>query len=219
METTVCVEVFKIKIDGKGYEFDDPKPTGRQLIDVATKGNVENYVIFQFLRNGMMKRIKLDEVADLTQPKIEKFITFKTDRTFRFILDGKEFDWGAPEISGYTLKKLANVRPSNYDVLIELKDKPDEVVKNKKTVALSGKGVEKFKITPKIVTVCFNNADFDIKKGEYSLSELLEIFDVKKGHELILVIDGDFVSLKPGQYIKIKKGMKFISHAPKGESS
>ena len=143
--TDVCEKTLEVKIDGKKFEFDDPKPLGRQLLDKAGKRPVEEHVIFMFLDNGLMEDINLDELVDLRKPGIEKFITFKTDRIFRFLLDGHSFEWGANLITGLTLKKLAGVDPDKYNVWLESRGQgEDQPIDNHQAVDLSEDGLERF---------------------------------------------------------------------------
>lgn len=45
------------------------------------------------------------------------------------------------------------------------------------------------------------------------------IFKVDPGYLLDLWVDGKLVELKPGQELKLKAGMHFTSHPPRGQSS
>lgn len=143
--TVICESTLEVKINGKKFEIDDPKPIGRQLLDKAGKRPVEEFVIFMFLDNGLMEEISLDEIVDLRKPGIEKFITFKTDRIFRFMIDGRSFEWGASLITGLTLKKLAGVNPETYNVWLEARGQgEDQPVDNDQSIDLSEDGLERF---------------------------------------------------------------------------
>lgn len=135
---------FRIRIDDKRYEVADPVITGRQILDKARLRPADEHLIFQVLNDGMLEEVRLDETVDLRRPGLERFITFKSDRSFRFVIDGRRFEWGAPEITGMTLKNLAEVDPETYDVWLEVRGEEDRKVENKEYVRLDTPGVEKF---------------------------------------------------------------------------
>ncbi len=145
MSNNVCETTLEVNIDGHKHGIDDPKPLGRQLLNTAGLRPVEEYVIFLLLQDGSMEEIGLDEPVDLRKPGIEKFLTFKTDRIFRFMLDGKSLQWGASLITGMALKKLAQVDPEKYGVWLEARGQgEDRPIANNETVDLSQEGLERF---------------------------------------------------------------------------
>ena len=135
---------LKILVNDKQFVIDDPVPTGRQILDLAGLRPVEEHLLFQFLLAGQLEEILLDETTDLRKPGIERFITFKSDRSFRFLIDGRQFEWGASEISGFQLKKLAGVDPETYGVWLMVKGDEDKRIGNRELVKLDGPGVERF---------------------------------------------------------------------------
>ena len=135
---------YRIRIDKKCHEVGDPVITGRQLLDKAAKRPVDEYLIFQFLHNGQLEEIRLDETTDLRQPGLEKFLTFKSDRSFRLVIDGRRFEWGAPLITGYKLKQLAQVDPKTYGIWLEVRGDEDRLVADNELIDLEEEGVERF---------------------------------------------------------------------------
>jgi hypothetical protein len=103
---------YRIQIDETSYEVDDPVIAGLQLLDTAGKRPSDEYLIFQRLQNGQLEEIRPDETVDLRKPGIEAFITWQSDRSFRFVIDGRKFEWGIPLITGLKLKQLAGVDPN-----------------------------------------------------------------------------------------------------------
>ncbi len=135
---------FRVRIDDAKFIVTDPVITGRQLLDEAGKRPVEEFLIFLKLRNGLLEEIRLDETVDLQQFGVEKFLTFKSDRSFRFELDGRRFEWGAALITGLTLKKLADVDLERYGVWREVRGDEDPPVGDDEFVDLSEEGLERF---------------------------------------------------------------------------
>jgi hypothetical protein len=71
-----------------------------------------------------------------------------------------------------------------------------------------------------LVTVCFNNEEVQIPRGTYTTEQLSAVLGVEPGYLLNMMgPDGQLETLKPGQRIKVRKGLKFISQAPCGGSS
>jgi len=143
---------LQINIDGELFEVRDPVITGRQVLDLAGKRPASDYVVLQYLPDGLLEDIRLDETTDLRAKGVERFITFKSDRIYRFILDEREFDWGAPPISGAKLKELAGVDPAKFDVWQEVQKSDDRLIGDKDEANLDEKGTERFFTATKSTT-------------------------------------------------------------------
>ena len=122
----------------------DPVPTGRQLLDAAGARPVEEHIVFQLLTDGLLEEIRLEETTDLRDKAVERFLVFRSDRSFRFELDGRQFEWGGTLVSGLTLKKLAGVDPKTYGVWLEVRGDDDRPIGDTEVIDLSAKGVERF---------------------------------------------------------------------------
>lgn len=135
---------FRIRIDGEVYRLDDSKPTGRQLLRLAAKSPVDEYLIFQVLRGGGLEELRLDETVDLRRPGLERFLTFESAASYRLVIDGERVEWGAAVITGLTLKKLAGVDPSAFAVWREVRGGEDILIGDDDFVDLSEDGLERF---------------------------------------------------------------------------
>lgn len=122
----------------------DPVPTGQQLLDAAGAHPTSEHAVFQLLSNGLLEALRPDETTDLRERGIEKFLVFRNDRSFRFELDGRQFEWGGTFISGRTLKALAGVDSQTYGVWLEVRGADDRPVGDSEMVDLSARGVEHF---------------------------------------------------------------------------
>ncbi|PBJ21582.1 hypothetical protein BSG18_30120 [Pseudomonas ogarae] len=140
---------FEIQIGNEELSFhsafiEDPVPTGRQIIDLGDFRPALDYQVFQVLKNGLMENIRPDETVDLRATEIEKFLIFRSDGSFRFELDGDEFQWGARLITGLTLKKLAKVDLVRYGVWLEVPRGDDVPIADTDLFDVSKPGVERF---------------------------------------------------------------------------
>ena len=76
-----CVRRYRIRIDKEPYIVHITHMTGRQLLELAGKCDVERWKILQKFCGGERKRINLDQVVDFTTLGIEKFNTLPLDQT------------------------------------------------------------------------------------------------------------------------------------------
>lgn len=143
---------LQINIDGKPFELRDPVVTGRQILDLAGKRPASEFVVLEFLPGGLLEEIRLDETVDLRENGIERFITFQSDRIYRFTLDEREFVWGAALITGAKLKQLADVDPAAYDVWQEVLKADDRKIGDGDKANLDEKGTERFFTAKKTTT-------------------------------------------------------------------
>jgi hypothetical protein len=134
---------WKIKIDDQVYETTDPVLTGRQLLDIAGKRPVEEHLVYFLDKINLLEDISLEETVDLRERGIERFLTFRNDRSYRFELDGRRQDWGAAMISEPTLRKLAGVG-DEYRVWLERRGQEDKQLAPGDIVSLEPQGVERF---------------------------------------------------------------------------
>src|ERR1700704_6357919 len=91
---------YEVSINDTVHSFGDPIVTGEQILQAAKLFPTDEYLVFEKLRNGQLEERRLDESIDLRAEGIERLITFKSDRSFRFTLDGRRFEWGLPFITG-----------------------------------------------------------------------------------------------------------------------
>ena len=135
---------LKIKIDDKPFELHEPVVNGRQILDLVGKRPASDFIVLHFLPDGLLEEIRLDETEELRGSDIECFITFESDCIYRFMLDEREFLWGAALINGATLKKLARVDPVTFDVWQEIHRADDRKIADNQEVNLAEKGTERF---------------------------------------------------------------------------
>jgi len=135
---------YRVRIDADRLVVHDPVITGRQLLEAAGKNPVDEYLISLVLRGGQLEDIRLDETIDLQRPGVERFLTWRSDRSFRFVIDGRRFEWGAPYITGLKLKELAGVDPATYGVWLEVPGAEDRPIADAEAIDLQQPGVERF---------------------------------------------------------------------------
>ncbi len=140
------IEIGNDRLEFHPVTISDPVPTGQQILAVAGAHPASDHLVFQLLTNGIMEELRPDETVDLRAAGVEKFIIFRNDRSFRFILQDIKQEWGGTFISEPTLKKLAGVDGDAYGVWLELRDSEDKLLEPKEMVDLSAAGVERFRV-------------------------------------------------------------------------
>lgn len=207
-------EVF---INGDRVHLTDAVPTARQLLSAGGFDPASDHVLIRALDRSSVS-IGLDETVDMRHGGMFTFFAFASDRVFSFTVDERGYEWGADEIAEERLRKLASV-PDAKVILLEREDAPDLELEPGDTVRLGKKGTEHLKTRKGMVTVSYNGDDREIPRGVYTTEQLMTLLGVENGYVLDVMKDGQLVSLKPGEKVRVKQGMKFISQAPCGGSS
>ena len=71
---------YRIRIDRERFVVHAYTITGRELLELAQKTPIGQYMVFQKVR-GQMEEVAPDDTVDLTQPGIERFVTLPRDTT------------------------------------------------------------------------------------------------------------------------------------------
>lgn len=138
------VQFGNSQLDYRPGVVEEAVPTGRQLLEAAGTHPVIEYLAFQVLKDGLLDEVELDETVDLRAPGAEKFLIFRSDRSFELELDGRRYPWGAPTITGLALKRLAGVDPIRYGVWQEIRGSDDKKIEDVASADLTSAGVERF---------------------------------------------------------------------------
>lgn len=210
-------KIYKVKIDGEKHGFEDPIVTGTQLLNAARKHPLDEHLIFQRLKNGQFEEIRLDESVDLTQPGLERFKTFRSGESYRLTVDGRRFEWGAPEITGHMLKRFARVDPKVFDLWRDVRgDGKDQLIDDNESVRLDEPGVERFYSSQIKITIIMNGRPRVVNKRSLSFSEInmLAFPDTQPTPDTVFTVvykngpdENPQGSLVEGQSITLKKRM------------
>lgn len=215
-----AIEVLDEHFNPRAAHIDDDRVTGRQIAEAAGLNSIDEVIVLQQLHSGALEEIRPEELVDLAPPGVERFFVIEGDATFRFFLDGLKLEWPRAKVNASTLLRLAR-KGDEFEVVQQLEDAPDKVLDDDEVVDLSHKVMEHFKTRKgsKMIKVLYNELPFELAKGTYTTEQLIAIFKVESGYLLDLWVDGKLVELKPGQELKLKAGMHFTSHPPRGQSS
>ncbi|WP_372782200.1 multiubiquitin domain-containing protein [Phenylobacterium sp.] len=138
---------YRVQIGDGLFRFraiicDDALHTGRSLLELAGLAPVEQHVLFAVLADGLLEEIRLEEALDLREG-VEKLLGFRSDRIFRFLIDGHEFHWGGRFLTGATVLNLAKADAA-HGVWLRDADGGERRVGPAELIDLSQPGVETF---------------------------------------------------------------------------
>jgi hypothetical protein len=121
--------------------------TGRSLLELAGLAPVEQHVLFAMLADGLLEELRPEEAIDLREG-VEKLLAFRSDRIFRFLINGQSFQWGGPFISGATVQKLAKADREAHGVWLHDEAGGVRRIGLAELVDLSQPGIETFVTGP-----------------------------------------------------------------------
>ena len=139
----------RIAVAGADLQFHparvaDPVPTGLQIAEAAGGHPASEYIVLQWLADGDLEELDLEETVDLRKPGVERFIVVRSDRTFRFEIDERRHEWPLNTISREVLLALARQDPDKFTVWQELKKSADVEVLVGHPADLAPDGTERF---------------------------------------------------------------------------
>ena len=214
-----AIQVLDEHFNPRSARIDDDRVTGRQVAEAAGFNSIDEVIVLQQLLSGALEELRPEELVELARPGVERFFVIEGDATFRF-LDGLKLEWPRAKVNASTLLRLA-LKDDEFELIQQQEDAPDKVLDDDDVVDLSQKGTEQFKTrkVSKLIKVLYNEQSFELQKGSYTTEQLIGIFQVEPGYLLDLWVDGKLLELKPGQELRLKAGMHFTSHPPRGQSS
>ena len=203
------IEVGNAALEFRNLALSDPVPTGRQIIEAAKLSPVEEFLLFAVSHERWLTEVKLDETVDIRGHAKERFLVFKSDRSWRGLIDGKRFEWGAETIAGRVLKWLAGVDTATHGVWLDLRDEPDRLISDEEQVSLSTAGVERFRTDP-LFRVCVEDVFHPWARPTITTEEIAALggWDVSQG---VIEVDSDQNerTLSPEEIIELRPDVSF----------
>lgn len=196
-------------------------PTTRHILEAGGYQPVADYLLFQITPEGGLIELNLDQAVNLRPEGEEKFIYFKNDRSFRFMVNEVRIEWGAPTITGRVVKAILHDGPDDYDLVLVREGEAEKVIGDHDVIDLNAPGVEKLHTRKRqhLVEVKIDKRDVKIKPGVYVVSVLKDLLGVPADKELDEILSGAIVALADDAKVDIKGGECFVSHSRRGGSS
>ncbi|MGY4231111.1 hypothetical protein ACVIIW_000058 [Bradyrhizobium sp. USDA 4449] len=208
---------FFTSVNGVTVKFSDPAPKGEHILNKADLKPAGDYALIQLMGHSS-RSIGLDDTLDLRLPGTEEFRAFKTDRIFRYTLNGHGYEWGTEKVTEPELRAIGHVHDG--EVLVLDRDGAEIDLSPMDVLDLGHGGTEHLHTEKRLITVFFENEPREIPRGTYTTEELKKLFGVQDGYVLEYIShEGQLTPLKPGEKLKVKAGMKFFEQVPCGASS
>lgn len=215
---------FRIVVSNESLEFqsftiDDPVPLGRQVLSEAGYQPLHEYSLYAILPSGDFEDVRLDEPFDLRGKEVERFVAFRSDRSFRFTLNDREIRWGFPTISGAALYSLANALDEDA-IFLDVRGGQDRLIEPCDTVELATAGVERFYTAarpPQDYEIVVNGRARTVTGNVVPFSQVVQLA-FPGDHESNVVFEATYQKaasappagqLGPNSSVKIKKGTVF----------
>ena len=211
-------EEFVISVNAVEAKFADPLPDGGQILGETGFLPAADHVLIQLLRHGT-RSIGLDESVDLRQKGTETFRAFKSDRVFRFTIDGRGYEWGAAKVTEPDLRLIVGI--ADGEVFVLQREGKDVPLDTGAIVDLGGSGTEHLRTFRRFVMVHLNgDIEKSIPGGTYTTEQLIGVLGVEAGYLLnVKNAEGELIPLEQGQETSVSEGMMFFSQVPCGGSS
>ncbi|WIW50461.1 multiubiquitin domain-containing protein (plasmid) [Bradyrhizobium sp. 62B] len=204
-------------VNGETVKLANPDPKGGHILEKAGFNPSGDFALIQLLAHSS-RLIGLDDEVDLRTAGTEVFRAFKTDRVYRFTLNGHGFEWGAAKLEENELRVIGHV--AGDEVIVLERDGEDRVLEPADVVDLDHGGTEHLYTEKRLITVYYENEPREIPRGTYTTEELKNLFGVQEGYILEFINhEGQLTPLKPGAKLRVKEGMKFFEQVPCGGSS
>jgi hypothetical protein len=196
----------------------EPVVTAQQILSAAGIEATPEHVVYQMLANGQLEILRPDESVDLRAAGAERFIVFRGDRSFRFLVDDCTFDWGAAHITGATIKRLAGAKAHSNDVWQLIPDADDRVIGDREFANLETPAVERFVIKPVVVHIIINARPREVHKREVAYWDVVKLAfpEAVPAENTVYTItyargphQNPEGSLVAGQHVVVKDGMAF----------
>lgn len=215
---------FHILVSNESLEFrpftlTDPVPLGRQILSEAAFQPVHEYSLFAILPSGDFEDVRLDENFDVRGKGVERFVAFRSDRNFRFVLNDHEIRWGFPTISGSALYALA--KPAEEEaIFLDVRGGQDRLIEPLDSVELGDAGVERFYTAPRppqTYEIIVNGRPRTVTGNIVTFDQIVQLA-FPGAHDCNVVFDVTYQKaasqppagqLGPGGSVKIKKGTVF----------
>lgn len=198
--------------------FTDPVAEGRKILSVAGFEPADDHVLIELLRHGT-RSVGLDEPVDLRAQAHETFEAFRSDHIYRFTIDERGYDWGAACIKEPRLREIAAV-PEDEILFVEHHEDEGRDLGPEDELVLTGEETQHLRTAKRFVTVTLDGIDKRIPRGVYSTEQLIKLLGVPAGYLLnVINAAGQLETLKPGQHLRVKEGMKFFTQVPCGGSA
>jgi len=140
--------VFRIFANDREVKW-GPETITEEMLRFVT-GAREDEAVFLEVRGGTDRLIKPGETVDLTEEGVERFITAKAPKTYRFFVNGTKYETDQAKLTGLQIKARVPNWDANHDLVLEgHEDEADRVIADDEVVRLDVGHTRRFSSVPK----------------------------------------------------------------------
>lgn len=214
---------YKLRVNGTVYEFTNPEPTAREILErIGQDPNL--YSLIRIALNRERRILALDEETDLRRLGIEEFTFASSHRVFNIYVDETPVEFDKSDPTGLEILQKVGRHPSQYALTQIIVGEEDQFISAQEKADLLRKGIEKFTSVPwdeveKEVTIVVNSEQHIVPKGKISYERLVDLaFNGSPpcGPQIRISItysegvpEQPEGSVRVGQSVKVKNGMIF----------
>lgn len=210
-------KAYRFIVNSEDYKSTDRTIDTREILNISSHRPADEHQLIR-IADRRTFALDLERKTDLGDKGVEVFRAFKSDRSFRFTVDGRGFDWGVNVINEAELRGICEIVETQV-FKIERDDKPDEIVDDDTDIDLRDKGTEHLRIVarPK-VTVFVNTKPVEILRGRHTGKEI-KAAAIAQGvnikPDFVLDVEpasgGDAQTIGDDDHIFIKGGERFAA--------
>lgn len=175
----------------KSGSVDDSSPIGSQLLRSVGYSSNANVILYQVLNNSGMEEISLEENIDFE--KGEKFFIIEGDRSFKFKIDGFNYEWPESKITLGHLHAITGINNKSF-VLSKL-DTADVLISEQTPVNLSESGIEQIytQVLKQSYELNVQGTIVKVDKAQILVSEALTLAGINDAHnyQIFLKLQGE----------------------------
>lgn len=217
---------FTVEVAGDDLEFrqvrlDDRTPTGAQIAAAAHFKPDQLPIVLQLLDSGAQEDIRPEESVTL-HDGVNRFIVIESDRKYLLTVDGLRLEWPCKQISGHTVRKLAEVGPGKR-LLLEREDEADLEVEDTTFINLDAAGIERFITRKAVWKLNIQGEVYEFPKPIVSVREAISAasLDPNQDWQIYLIVRdqpkreltiNDEIDLRPDGIEKLRLTQKDVSN-------
>lgn len=175
----------------KNGSIDDHSPIGSQLLRSIGYSQKDNIILYQILNQRGMEEISLEENIDFK--KGDKFFIVEGDRSFKFKIDGFNYEWPVNQITLKHLHSLTGITDKSFFLSKQLEE--DFLINDKAIVNLDEVGIEDIytKLVKQYFELNVNGTGIRVDKAQIVVSEALALAGIQDGHnyQMFLKVQGE----------------------------
>lgn len=190
----------------KNGTIEDHSPIGSQLLKSIGYSPKDDVLLYQLLKQQGMEEISLEENIDFE--KGDKFFIVEGDRSFKFKINGFNYEWPESQIMLKHLHSLTGITDKSF--FLSRQTKEDLLITDGIVVNLDTSGIEDIytKLVKQYFELNVNGTTIKVDKAQIIVSEALALAGIQDGHnyQMFLKVQGEpKVEVQSGSIIDLSK--------------